>query len=479
MLAGYRIVRKLGEGQNAEVWLGRGGETSVAIKVYRATADMARRDAEIDALGRISHRHVVRLDELATGEGGEPVLILQRLTTTSVGRLLGCRRPSLGEATTILAPIALAIAELHRSGVAHGGLRPSSILFDGDGAPVLSGFGSSVVFGDVPDDRNTASVPPALLAREPAVTDDLTCLVELCRAVLGDEGAEVLRWLDGEPHSDAHVFPAQLADRLFSLAAGVPVAFPSNERRNAPRAVTTRIDLTRNFETVSDALDSSGAGAARRPFAEVLAVLHIPDAISEAIQGVLGVRGSGSPDSSWRSRLGAALRPVRTPVWIMAGAVVVAVVAFAAVLPAAVPSANFQARADGKPAPLPTAVKPADPAIAGDDPIAAGIALLRARAKCFAANSVLCLDRVDQAGSTALEADSYRVRLQQSGGVSDQSVTLSDALQLTLVERLGDTALLSAFPSSDMSTPLLSILIIVGDDGWRIRDLDLPTAESG
>jgi Protein kinase domain len=483
ILAGYQIVRKLGEGRNAEVWLGSGGETRAALKVYRLSADSARIDSEIDALARLSHRHIVRLDDLATGEDGRPILILQRLTNVSVGRLLELRRPTLGEAVTILAPVALAVAELHRSGVAHGDLRPSSILFDDAGAPVVSGFGSSVVFGAIPREPSHESLPPALLAREPAVVGDVNRLVELCRAVLGQEGAELVHWLDGESQRAAHTFPAQLADRLFSLAAGVPVILPFDVPRHAEDTLQARIEPPRNLDASAELFDSARTDSPRRSLSDSLAFLHIPEPITEMILGLIAGRSAESPSRSWRSRFTAALRPVRKPVWIMAGAVAIALVAFTAVLPAVQPagmsSPSETASEAGHVDQQPSAAQPVDPAIIGDDPIAAGEALLGARAQCFAANSVLCLDGVDQADSSALESDSYRLRLQQAGGIVDQSFALAEAPNLLLVERLGDTALLSTGPSQESSSSPLSILVILGEDGWRIRDLGIPDAGSG
>ena len=169
----------------------------------------------------------------------------------------------------------------------------------------------------------------------------------------------------------------------------------------------------------------------------------------------------------------------------MAGSVAVAIVAFTAFNPGHVASDTGGGDQVAPPRSSPSDRQfLADSSIAGDDPIAAGQALLRARAECFKAESVLCLEGVDQVGSSAMEADSYQIRLRQSGGVPHQSLesivdassTSGTAGRLDIVERLGDTVLLSLTMGEGDASPTtrassVSLLILRGHDGWRIRDL--------
>ncbi|HEY9498695.1 MAG TPA: protein kinase, partial [Terrimesophilobacter sp.] len=203
-VGGYRLVRSLGSGARAEVWLGHGGSGGevpaiAAVKVFRPGVPIDSVDAEIEALGRTSSRHLVHLDDLATTPNGLPCLILQRLSARNLGRLLaGNRALEPGEAVTILAPLALAVAELHRVGVAHGALRPSAVLFDEAGAPVIAGFGSARLIGGFPDPPQAHSLTPVQLGAQPAVAEDLARLAAICRHVLErvPNGAAVTAWLD-------------------------------------------------------------------------------------------------------------------------------------------------------------------------------------------------------------------------------------------------------------------------------------------
>jgi hypothetical protein len=109
----------------------------------------------------------------------------------------------------------------------------------------------------------------------------------------------------------------------------------------------------------------------------------------------------------------------------------------------------------------------AEPDILGEDPLAAAVALLDARAECRQRASVLCLDGVDQAGSAAVEMDAYGIRIAQEGGIASMEPELSGIVP-TLVDRLGDSALVSL---DGADGPVASLLLVKTEHGWRIRDL--------
>ena len=71
-----------------------------------------------------------------------------------------------GEAVTVLAPIASALARMHAAGVAHGAITASSILFTADGSPTLIGFGRAELFGPGSPEVVLESVPAVAADRE-------------------------------------------------------------------------------------------------------------------------------------------------------------------------------------------------------------------------------------------------------------------------------------------------------------------------
>lgn len=127
----------------------------------------------------------------------------------------------------------------------------------------------------------------------------------------------------------------------------------------------------------------------------------------------------------------------------------------------------------------PSASGPEPSAVAGDDPVAASLALLERREGCLASLSVLCLDDVDQAGSAAWESDSHLIRKAQE---SEDSATRSpppaaswEGRSASLVERIGNSALVAVAPPEQGTAGTgevpVSVLLIRGVEGWRIRDV--------
>ncbi len=103
----------------------------------------------------------------------------------------------------------------------------------------------------------------------------------------------------------------------------------------------------------------------------------------------------------------------------------------------------------------------------GDDPLPAARALVTARERCLSSLSVICLDRVDEVGSAALEDDRATIRAAQQGGELPDPLEGAVGGAPVLIERLGDSALvrLGDDPAS------ASLLLVKGEGRWRIRDV--------
>ena len=105
-----------------------------------------------------------------------------------------------------------------------------------------------------------------------------------------------------------------------------------------------------------------------------------------------------------------------------------------------------------------------------EDPVEAAEVLLELRERCLRDLSLLCLDNVGQPDSAALTDDRMLVRAVADGGEFPPDAVLDG--ELTLVERLGDSALIDLPEGSDPS----SILLMRTAYGWRIRDYIAATA---
>ena len=505
-VGGYRLVRKLGAGERAEIHLGHagsreppGGDRIAAIKVYRPATDDASIDREIEALARASSRHLLELKDLATGPDGRPCLILPRLGSGTLARLLALRgtvRP--GEAVSVLVPLVEAIRELHRVGVAHGAVTAGSVLFDERGAPVLARFGTVSLIGDFPAIDHGHSLTPAQLDENPGAILDRIGLGQLISIVLDclDTGAPpgsvaALRDRIGRlPPTDAEL--EGLVDLIFALAPALPIRFDDDGLLD------------------DDGVPSSGLlGLGARNPAPAPRLIARPSLESAdggersdeslpswALPTEIGARDE-HPLAILRSKALALLAPVRTPVWIAGGAGLGALVIALTVIPAAhsgpvsgaapaaspsssslsVSSPSRSAIATASPAaaaspiPEPAAV----PAIEGEDPLAAARALLAARTRCFAAKSLTCFDSVDQAGSAVIEADRELFRRVKKGVPLPAEATL-EGFTPRLVQQLGDSAIIQLVDAAGSAVTQKNpapLLLVRSEAGWRIRDLAL------
>ena len=442
IVGGYRLVRKLGFGARAEVFLGAAGTDEpravAAVKIFRPSTPDASIDTEIEALTRLDSRHLVRLTDVSWDRNRRPCLVLDKIGPENLARLLVERGGiDAGEAVTILAPLVETVAELHRAGVAHGALRLSNVLFDDAGAPVLVGFGAAVLLTPAQGQNPHADLTPAQLTENAAVTADLQGLARLCRSVLETTrdvhslptAGALYECLDGaSARLDADAFPRELAERLFELAEPIAV-------RAAPRAVDAPPQPGRVLWSPQPNADSAEPEAPAP--AGVLAVLR---------RILYRLRSS-----------------VRRPVWfagLMGAALLVAGLV-------ALPQAGSSSASDSAPETAKAEPHFAVPAVVqGNDPEKAVRALLTLRAECLRKASPLCLRLVDQEGSASLENDS---RLIASGHVPGAADLLDPVKTATLIQRLGDSALISVqLPGGTQPMPLLAIRT---DAGWRIRDL--------
>ena len=249
-LGGYRLVRMLGSGRRADVYLGHplGSDgDAVAIKRFRAGIEPSNIGREVESLSRVSSRHVVTLRDITRDDGGRQALILDRHGPSSLAALLRSR-PALSdaEAVTALAPIVGAVGELHRVGVAHGGIGAGSVIFDRTGAPVLIGFGFSEIVGDSPPDPLQPSLAPVHSAASPAFARDRAACAALVRTVLecdgSTDGARETDRVDGGERADSRQdrFIPLLVDRIFDLAPAASIDFGRPEHLTSPSRIGAR-----------------------------------------------------------------------------------------------------------------------------------------------------------------------------------------------------------------------------------------------
>ncbi len=151
----YLLERRLGAGGMGSVYraLHVGLGKTFAVKVIRslfasAPQAVARFRIEAQALGRLSHPHVVGVSDYGVDprDGGLPYLVMEYLPGESLLDHLNRHGP-LGpdEAVRLLGPVAEALDHAHDEGILHRDLKPSNVFLaasdDGRLRPKLLDFG--------------------------------------------------------------------------------------------------------------------------------------------------------------------------------------------------------------------------------------------------------------------------------------------------------------------------------------------------
>ena len=534
-IAGYRLVRRLAAGTRSTVFLAQaeslGGDPgsreddepmrpatlnsgSVALKVFDHGTPPGLVDEEIAALSTVMHPHIVRLIDVASGPDGLPCLIMDRINGPSLARILGSRNVLLpGEATTILAPICSAVQSLHEGGHSHGFITAGKILLAPGGSPVLLGFGRSAErrAGDAQD-----------TAWRNVVLADQRSLLSLCLSVLGAVGSpgddDLVRIGDsgsGSGRGDdlrcgqealvemlgngpINAFLPLLERWLFEQAAPIPVrqeefglgavlsAAGELSGARSPDESTPHLPIPAFLPLEWPEPEEQPLAAEQRPgrgmFSGMLRMLPLPDWVQKT---------SGHPRApvliKFRSR------PVTVAV-VVAAALVVGVLVLLPESssrlqgePASSSSGTFSGQAAGEvPGADPAAGAAAEnvaegsqaeaAAITADDPAAALVALSARRDRCLVLKSVDCLGGVHQWQSASGAGDAALISSVPEGK-SPEFVPF-DTASLTIVERTGDSAIVSAGtwpeeldgPTAGNDKPA-SFLLMKGEAGWRLRDV--------
>ncbi len=502
-VGGYRLVRKLGAGTRAEVYLGGSVPSSAApdktpraIKLYRPGVPDSDINREMDQLTRVASSHIVALHDVATASDGRPSLLLTPVGLRRLSELVVSPVPlAAGEMVTATAPIVRAVASLHEARISHGSIRLANIMFDQRGAPFLVGFGRAKSDGSEGrgaefevDLADLASVIRCVLAVStppaPRASESLMRLLDSSR---GLSDAQSMRWID------------EVESRLHDLAEARPVNFDHGRARKPgeePRSVASLFigdsrPGTGDPAPARERRDSlESARLHRRPV--WLDVIGIPAGLEEVIR---------QPARDTLGRMRSSLRLVRRRVWVSTAVVGVAALAALVLVPSRGPdpAAAAASRADpssavstptsSAPGEEPSTVVEAAPAgsaatagtpadsvqaeslLAGTDAAAAVTELLGVRRRCFETLASACLARVDSTDSASLQNDTRMIALIQSGAETG-TYLIGDSGPVALLQSLGSSAILTTTDSHSSGT--YTILAVREEGEWRIRDIIQP-----
>ncbi|MEP7302895.1 MAG: protein kinase [Caldimonas sp.] len=151
-IGAYRLVRHIGSGGMAEVWLAArvdgAFERKVAIKLLHSHPARAQREAlaerfkrERTILASLDHPNIARLSDAGVTAAGQPWLALEYVQGEAIRPWCDGKRLAVAQRVGVFAQVLRAVEYAHASLVMHRDLKPSNILVTDDGSVKLLDFG--------------------------------------------------------------------------------------------------------------------------------------------------------------------------------------------------------------------------------------------------------------------------------------------------------------------------------------------------
>ena len=259
-LARFNLLRELGRGAQAVVWLAHDPrlDREVAVKLLSAEADESTRHEwlnEARAVSRLKHPNVVPVFEADEHEG-QSYLVFEYVEGPTLHEL---RRKSPAmparEAVTLLLGVLDALAAAHEIGIVHRDLKPSNVLLGGDGRPRVMDFGiaARVAHGD---DSKTSSVDaadgvivgsPGYMSPEAARGEQAHPAMDVFSAgvMLGELLAGVPLMRESDPYRA--MARVQKEDLLLPASVRIDETLRGIVQRALARQVTERYDSARSM----------------------------------------------------------------------------------------------------------------------------------------------------------------------------------------------------------------------------------------
>ncbi len=169
-LPGYRFIKNIGAGGNAQVYLYEQDlpHRKVAVKVLNdsALSDAARRrfTAEANVTADLAHRHIVQVFDANVTPDGRPYIVMPYYPQPNLSVRARRSHFSVADVLRIGIQIGSAVETSHRRDVLHRDIKPQNILSDSYGEPALTDFGiATTKGGDGPEGLSVPWSPPEIL----------------------------------------------------------------------------------------------------------------------------------------------------------------------------------------------------------------------------------------------------------------------------------------------------------------------------
>ncbi len=295
----YELVRPLGRGGMGVVFLARHTKLGreVAVKLLAderlgGSRVKERFDAEMQAIGRLSHPNIVTAHD-ARDVDGTAVLVTEFIDGFDLGELVRRVGPlSVADACEIIRQVAVALQYVHEQGYVHRDVKPSNIMLSRDGQVKLLDLGLARLRADAARPTDDSAQPEITGTGQIMGTADYVAPEQVTdsrdvdiRADIYSLGCSLFKLLTGQaPFADgqhltafakmtAHVSvpppqlsttlpaaPATLAKLVNAMLTKAPAARPQTPREVAERlseycASANLSDLVHTADSATDATD--------------------------------------------------------------------------------------------------------------------------------------------------------------------------------------------------------------------------------
>jgi serine/threonine protein kinase len=148
-IGAYRIIREIGQGGMAVVYLGERADQNyrkqVAIKMVKpgiGTEQVLQRFRnERQTLAALDHSNIVKLLDGGSSEDGSPYLVMEYVEGLPIDRYCDLNKLSIDDRLRLFRNVCSAVQYAHQNLVIHRDLKPGNILITKEGLPRLLDFG--------------------------------------------------------------------------------------------------------------------------------------------------------------------------------------------------------------------------------------------------------------------------------------------------------------------------------------------------
>ena len=495
-IGGYRIVRTLASSRHATRLLVHADGTAWVARVFAPDCPDAVVDHEVavsDVVRSSSgavREHVSAAHDLCTTDDGRIVIIEPYLAGPRLDTLVRSRYGTLtlGEAVTLLAPLAGAVEAGHQLGITGLLSEPAAVRLAASGAPIITR-------------RSTVRLGPALpdrfRDREPRYAADRDAVERVGAAVAaalsGDEQAALLGALQRRGSA--------LDLALFDLAAPQPVRYdvglaPVPDPPALPATAVSAIERA----AASSIPEFGGASEStplpllrlRRALSTTLASLGLPASLVSTVENAgVAVARHVARGEEWARRFSSGHQRAVRPRFIVAGAV------GGAALMAAIIVAGASATGEIEHDDAPREPVHAPSAVSGGAGVEPGLAeselhpapdvwpalvdeLLERWSDCAPVPVGTGDARDSDGGSAETSSTDCAAAVVHEGSAAAALIAAADPRhdlvrawlrgqgEVVVVERMGAAVLLDLITDS---TTTASLLVVRSEAGWRIRDV--------